>query len=116
MSILAILGIALALSLAGNAGLGWLLKDAWQDAATAQSAYEQAKAAGVQCSEGVAKLAIAGAAREKAAKDALRAAQGARAAADARALQTLQVAPSKPDDLCASASELNASKLAARNK
>ena len=114
LSPLAILGILLALSIAGNAALFKLRDAAIQDAATAQSAYQQAVASALQCSEGVKKLALATADREKRAKDAVRAAQGARAKADARALQTLQTPPSVPEDACKSAEVLNSAKLLER--
>ena len=109
-----ILGILLALSLAGNVGLYKLHSWDLQKIGGLQQAAKDAVADAKACSEGVEKLRKEAAARDKRAAEALKGAETRAREADARADATLQERPSQPDP-CAAARELNQRKLKERH-
>lgn len=108
-----ILGILLAISVAGNALLGKLYVVAREDLGRQEQATAEARAAGLACSAGVEKLATDAKARQKKAATAIAAARKSEAAAHTRALTILATAPTDADP-CKAASALNASEITSR--
>lgn len=98
--------IALALSVAGNAALGWVyLKHRDQAAAslaTATTQRDQARADATACSDATEALRELADRRIAAAAPARAAATSTARTLQARADHTLSLQPSKPADLCAS--------------
>lgn len=109
-----ILAVLLAVSVAGNYTLFKMRDAALKQAGAVTAQRDQAIAAGKACSEGVAALKRAAAARERKMRLAVAAAQRTANEAARRAQVTLQTPPSVPGDMCLSAEALNASKLAER--
>lgn len=101
-----VLGAVLALSLLGNAWLGWRLDRAAGRVEHAEALLRAERSAAQACSDGVAALDAAGKLRHAATLAAILDARqvSARAARDAAAL--LATPPSRPDDLCASLAAL----------
>lgn len=97
------LGIALALSLAGNAALTHAYLGARDDATKAVADASQARAAAKQCSDGVSSLQAAAERRAAAAEAERYAAERASQAAQRRAQTLLSKRPSVPADDCRSA-------------
>ncbi len=75
---------------------------------------KSAVAQGKACSDGVEKLRQAGIARDKLAAEAVEKSRTERLKLEHSAETTLQAAPSKPNDLCASALELSRQELQER--
>lgn len=97
------LAIALALSLAGNAAMGWAWLGTRDDLASALVRQQAAEGAAQQCSEGVAALQARAAAAARASAVQRAAAAASAAAGDARADVILASPPSTPADDCKSA-------------
>jgi hypothetical protein len=102
MNITTILAIALAISMAGNAGLTWAYLGQRDDTVAAQGERDQARGAAKECSEGTDKLEKLAASRKaeatKARADAAKAAQTHEQAAD-----DMLAAPATGANVCESA-------------
>lgn len=110
-----ILGILLALSVAGNAALYKLHTHDLEKIGSLEQLAKDARADAKACSDGVKKLREAAAAREKETAKALKAAEAKAREADKRADATLQERPVDADT-CDSALELNQRKAKERHK
>lgn len=110
------LGIALALSLAGNALLFKLRDNALERASAAETRHAQATAAAKACSAGVARVRQEEAVRRAAVEKQAKAAETRARSAERRALATLQAQPSVPGNACASAEALARTWLQERRK
>lgn len=108
------LGIALALSMAGNALLFHLRDAALERAATAETRLSAAAAAAKACSAGVAKVREEANRRQAAVEKQAKAAEGRARTWQQRAQATLQVRPADASDSCASAEVLARSWLQER--
>lgn len=113
MGLTGILAILLAISVAGAGLFGKLYVGAREDAARAEQATAEARAAATLCSEETERLAAEGARRAKAAASAIAAARQSEAKAHTRALILLSTAPTDADP-CKAAAALNASEIARR--
>jgi hypothetical protein len=97
------LGIALALSMAGNATLTHFYLEQRDTAKQAVSDRDSARGAAKQCSDGVASLQAAAEARAAGAEQRRKDAETVALLAEGRAQALLQKRPSVPDDDCRSA-------------
>jgi len=111
-----ILGILLTLSIAANVTLFKMRDAALKHIGSVTAERDQALDAAKMCSLATANLKKAADAREKKLKIALANAQKAAKAAASKAQVTLQMQPSQPNDLCASALDLSRSKLKERQE
>lgn len=103
LSPLGIIGIALAVSMAGNVMLARSYLAERDDATQAAAATSQARDAAQQCSDGVLALQASAEKRAAAAEADRDAALHRQRAAQATAAELLARAPKNPADLCASA-------------
>lgn len=97
-----ILGIALAISLAGNAWLFSSRDAALEAKATAETAYEGAMGAANLCSASVKGLADESKSRHQEIMKRLAAQSGQVRSLEQASIEALQARPLTPDDLCAS--------------
>ncbi len=111
MNPMIILGIALALSLGGNAFLWHSRDNAIEAKATMQSAYTHANAAAQACSTSVDELAKKGQDQHDATLAAIKAAGGRIGALEAAALAAGRAKPDDPKDLCGSLQRYLASQI-----
>lgn len=98
--------LALALSVAGNAAIGWAWLHQRDRAAVAVAALDEAQAAGKACTEAVNGLAKLATDRAAAAKTERAAARKAAGRLQQRADRTLATAPAVPGDMCKSMQRL----------
>lgn len=110
-----IVGILLALSLAGNGVLYKLHTNDLQQIGALKQAVKESRADAEACSEGVKKLRAAAAAREKTVVKALHEAEARARLANERSDHILQERPVSAD-VCDSALELNQRKLKERRR
>ena len=111
-----ILGILLSLSLIANVTLFKMRDATLKHLGSVSAERDQAIEAGKICSLATANLKKAADAREKTLRLALAKAQAVAKAAATKAQTTLQIQPSKPNDLCASALDLSRNKLKERQE
>ena len=107
--------LALALSVAGNAAVGWAWLHQRDRAAVAVAALDGAQAAGKACTEAVNGLSKLATARAAAAKTERAAARKAAGRLQQRGDRTLATAPAVPGDMCASMQRLGDDWLKERN-
>ena len=98
--------LALALSVAGNAALGWAWLHQRDRAVVAVDALDTAQAAGTVCTEAVNGLSKLATDRAAAAKTERAAARKAAGRLQQRADRTLATAPAVPGDMCKSMQRL----------
>lgn len=103
MNISAVLGVVLAISLAGNAGLGFLLQSAWKDAARFESEKNIAIGGAKACTDSIDNLASEGKKRQQAILRAIAASAGKVDQLRAESQTALAAKPDDPNDLCGSA-------------
>lgn len=111
---MAIVSIALALSLAGNAGLGWLYLDKRDELATTEADLSHAEGEAKSCSDSVAKLGQLSITRAADAAVARALAAASAATGYQKADEILSTGPSTPGDDCKSAKDRKASWLKGR--
>lgn len=98
--------ILLALSVAGNAALGWAYLGQRDKAVTHEVREQQATGVALKCSEGTESLQTKAAERHAAAAPKIEQARQQAAAADRRADAILAAPPAAPGDVCVSAQAL----------
>ena len=106
--------VILALSVGGNVLLWNLHGKALEEKADAEAKHALALAAADACNRAVTELQRLGKEREAEARKRLASAQQKAKAAEGRALATLQIIPTVPNDACASAKALHRDRLEAR--